>query len=510
MGERLARVRREAELLASLNHPSVLTIHDSGIDEGAPYLVSELLVGQNLREHVTSWNERKVPVRKAIDYAVQISRGLSAAHGKGVIHRDLKPDNIFITNDGRAKILDFGLAKAPKKADPVAGEDSIAPTAKSDAWDSTETGRLLGTPAYMSPEQVRGECADHRSDIFSFGCVLYEMLSGRRPFKAETVVETMRAILKEEPAELIQIRDDLPPMLERIVSRCIEKQSEQRFQSAEGLTFALENVASTSSSMTDRASSPATHVPSKPQWLLWVVAVIAAVVGLSGWNYWQDSSVGQSSVAKGTLRKFELYFPPPADEWVGNRLNDLVISPDGRKFVYVNPEGLSVRWLDRLDPPVLLHASPNVRGPFRSPKSDEVAYHADSRLYRVSIDGGKSRLISKFDKGVPARDAGGSWFSDDELVFVSWLSGLHRVSANGGEVTEILPLEADERQFMSGTRLPNEQGLLFSVVSETGLDKIGLWTRHGVRKTLLEETGAYFLGPVFSLRSRALCPCACG
>src|SRR6266700_217162 len=210
--DRLRRFEQEAKTLAALNHPNVLTVFDAGVHEGAPYLVSELLLGKTLREEM---NRGALPVRKATEYALQIAHGLAAANGKGVIHRDLKPENIFVTKDGRVKILDFGLAKlrnpspALRAPSPLGGErDGVRGEAATIRIDpdaivnTTEPGAVLGTPAYMSPEQVRGEAADHRADIFAFGCVLYEMLTGVRAFRRNTPVESMSAVLNDTPPEL--------------------------------------------------------------------------------------------------------------------------------------------------------------------------------------------------------------------------------------------------------------------------------------------------------------------
>ncbi len=234
--DRLRRFEQEAKTLAALNHPNILTIHDAGVHEGAPYLVSELLEGQTLREALNSAANAALPARKATEYALQIAQGLAAAHGKGIIHRDLKPENIFVTRDGRVKILDFGLAK-------LKTVDAEAPTVvQSTVKESTEPGKVMGTPNYMAPEQVRGEPADHRADLFAFGCVLYEMLSGRRPFKRDTSIATMAAILSEEPPDMTALRPDFSPTLDRIVRRCLEKQPDNRFQSAKDLAFAIESV----------------------------------------------------------------------------------------------------------------------------------------------------------------------------------------------------------------------------------------------------------------------------
>ena len=244
--DRQRRFEQEAKTLAALNHPNILTIHDAGVHEGAPYLVSELLRGKTLREEMANG---ALPVRKATDYALQIAQGLAAAHGKGIVHRDLKPENIFVTQDGRVKILDFGLAKLrenPKSEirNPKPGE---AATIRIDAdaiINTTQPGMVLGTPAYMAPEQVRGEPADHRADIFAFGCVLYEMLSGTRAFRRDTPVESMNAVLNDTPAELTTTNPRIPTVLVRIVERCLEKQPDNRFHSAKDLAFALAETAS--------------------------------------------------------------------------------------------------------------------------------------------------------------------------------------------------------------------------------------------------------------------------
>src|SRR5271156_4206580 len=234
--DRLQRFMQEARSAAALNHPNILSIFDIGEERGAPYIVSELLEGQTLRERI-----RNGPLssRKAVDYALQVARGLAAAHEKGIVHRDLKPENLFLTSDERVKILDFGLAKLTR---PEADSDAEAATVQV----NTEPGQIMGTAGYMSPEQVRGKPADHRSDIFAFGSILYEMLSGQRAFRGETPADTMSAILKEEPAELSETARNVPPALERIVRHCLEKNPALRFQSAGDLAFNLEALTESS------------------------------------------------------------------------------------------------------------------------------------------------------------------------------------------------------------------------------------------------------------------------
>src|SRR5579862_5812419 len=247
--ERLQRFAQESRAAAALNHPNILSIYDIGETNGAPYVVSELLEGETLRDRL-----RNGPLssRKAIDYAQQIARGLAAAHEKGIVHRDLKPENLFITHDGRAKILDFGLAKFTRPdadAAKVSGDDPTMQVA-------TEVGTVMGTAGYMSPEQVRGKAADSRSDIFAFGAILYEMLSGKRAFHGDTPADTMSAILKEEPPDLAETNRNVSPALERIVQHCLEKSPEQRFHSARDVAFDLETLSAISGSSASMRAEP--------------------------------------------------------------------------------------------------------------------------------------------------------------------------------------------------------------------------------------------------------------
>ncbi len=275
--ESMRRFEQEARATAALNHPNILAVFDIGSQDNSPYIVSELLEGETLRARLISG---PLPARKAVDYALQIARGLSAAHDRGILHRDLKPENIFITRDGHVKILDFGLAK-------LTMPEAVAPGLSAQATLDSATGRgvLLGTLAYMSPEQCRGAAVDARSDLFSFGAVLYEMLSGHRAFRGDTTADTISAILKEEPSDLSATGRDVPPLLERIVHHCLEKNPADRFQSARDIVFALEALSSISSSAAS-ATSSAAPVVTKPRksWLiptlLGVIAFLGAAVAL--------------------------------------------------------------------------------------------------------------------------------------------------------------------------------------------------------------------------------------
>src|SRR5512132_3546015 len=262
--DRLRRFEQEAKAAGVLNHPNITAVHDIGQHEGAPYVVQELLEGETLRSLLSGG---KLSTRRAIDYSLQIVHGLAAAHEKGIVHRDLKPENIFVTHDGRVKILDFGLAKLTHTEE--RGQVTNLPTATA----GTEPGVVLGTLGYMSPEQVRGRPADARSDIFSFGAILYEMLSGRRAFHGDSAADTMSAILKEDPPDLSVTNQNIPPGLERIVRHCLEKNPEQRFQSAHDLAFDLDALSQTSAPQT--AAPPAIRTRRIPP-LVWLLAGLAA------------------------------------------------------------------------------------------------------------------------------------------------------------------------------------------------------------------------------------------
>src|SRR5882762_10500370 len=263
--ERLRRFEQEAQAAGALNHPNVLVVYDVGTLDGMFYVVSELLEGETLCKRLV---EGPIPARKAIDYAVQIARGLAAAHARGIIHRDLKPENLFVTNDGRIKILDFGMEKMTTAK--AAEATSVATEVM-----GTQPGMVMGTVGYMSPEQVRGQVADGRSDIFSLGVILYEMLSGKRAFQSESSVETMNAILKEDPPELPVT---LPPALDRIIRRSIEKKPEERFQSVLDVAYALETISGSSEQRNQLQPGAATGVSYVPKHTRLPVRFLAGVV----------------------------------------------------------------------------------------------------------------------------------------------------------------------------------------------------------------------------------------
>ena len=307
--DRLRRFEQEARAAGRLNHPNVLTVHDVGRHEDVPYVVSELLEGETLRERLSGSG---LPVRKATEIAVQIARGLAAAHEQGIVHRDLKPENVFVAKDGQVKILDFGLAKLTRAEAPREAESHL----RTEGYE-TDPGTVMGTVGYMSPEQVRGRPVDHRSDIFSLGAILYEMLSGRRAFARESSVETLNAILKEDPPELSGTGRPLPPALDRIVRHCLEKSPDERFASARDLAFDLQALSEVSASGPAMGARPATRR-----------RVVIALVGLGLVAF---GALPGFLLGKGAGGSAPTYSPLTFRR---GRVSSAVFAPDGKTIFY--------------------------------------------------------------------------------------------------------------------------------------------------------------------------------
>src|ERR1700723_62503 len=274
--DRLRRFEQEALATAALNHPHILAVFEIGPREGSPYVVSELLEGETLRDRLRGGS---LALRKTLDYALQVAHGLAAAHEKGIIHRDLKPDNLFVTKDGRVKILDFGLAKLTQ---PEPGVHTSLPT----VTHGTEAGVVMGTAGYMSPEQGRGATVDPRSDIFSFGAILSEMLSGKRAFHRDTAADTMSAILKEDPPDLSETGRNVSPALERIVQHCLEKNPESRFHSASDIAFDLEHLTGVSGSTSRAAATAVGSERPRGKLLVGVAGGLAVALVMLGLGWW--------------------------------------------------------------------------------------------------------------------------------------------------------------------------------------------------------------------------------
>jgi serine/threonine protein kinase len=376
----LGRFEREAKAVAALSHPNILAIHDFGRHEGTVFAAMELLEGETLRQRL---EDGALPVRKAVDLSLGIANGLAAAHDKGIVHRDLKPENVFLTDSGMVKILDFGLARR----EPVAAQAGDTPTVSL----STEPGRVMGTVGYMAPEQVRGRGdADARTDIFAFGALLYEMLTGKRAFRGESPVETLNAILREDPPSLFDSTRNVSPALERIVRRCLEKRPEDRFRSAHDLAFALEAISTGSTRTMDRVDVPGDERSGTRRRLLeraLLVAAGAAValggVALHGW----------------------LWPPPPATaavyRWLSFSGRDFspAVSPDGRTIAFSSDrDGQPRIWLQQVSGEA---EAPLTTGPDDSPRfspdGTQILFARPdgdgTSLFRAAVLGGEARRL---------------------------------------------------------------------------------------------------------------------
>jgi Tol biopolymer transport system component len=370
--ERLARFETEARAAGQLNDPNVLVVYDVGAHDGAPYLVTELLEGESLRERLA---EGALPLRKALDLAVQIVRGLAAAHARGIVHRDLKPENLFVTADGRIKILDFGLARVA--TDPKV--DAAAAT----VLQATNPGVVLGTVGYMSPEQVRAQPADARSDLFAFGAILYEMLTGGRAFQRDSSADTMAAILREDPPEMAGAGSSIPPAIERLIRRCLEKQPDERFQSARDVAFALEALAGGASSSAVAASGGVPAVAAAPRAgrrsgpLLAIVAVAAAAGGFGLREMLGGSGAGGARLAP---RLQQITF-------TGESIGQPSLAPDAGSvaFVRADAKGNDDIYVQRIGGENPVNLTPD------SPNDDvHPAFSPDGRqiAFRSGRDGG--------------------------------------------------------------------------------------------------------------------------
>ena len=423
--DRLRRFEQEARAAGSLNHPNILVVHDVGDHERAPYLVCELLEGATLREQLSA---TPLPPRRALDYAAQIANGLAAAHARGIVHRDLKPENLFITRDGRVKILDFGIAKLVEQGE---ADESDMPTRGA----QTDPGLVVGTAGYMSPEQVRGQRVDHRSDIFSFGAVLYEMLAGRRAFKRDSSVETLNAILTDEPPDL-PVADGTAPALDRVVRHCLEKSPEQRFQSARDVAFALEGLTNYSG-QTAAVAAAAKARPTRAV-LAWPIAALFALttVALSVVSLRRDRT---------EVRPVRFEIPVPE----GGAFQDLigvssVISPDGQTLAMVVTTGEAPHlYLRALDSVTFrrLAGTDGASNPFWSPKSQWIGFFADGKLKRIGVAGGAAQTIC----AVPGATATtpwmlGTWGTGNTILFVGKdeLGSLLKVQASPGAEPVVL------------------------------------------------------------------------
>jgi hypothetical protein len=479
--ERVARLEREARVVASLNHPNIAAIY--GIEDGPAEagrhvrgLVLELVEGETLADRIA---RGPIPVAEALGIARQIAEALEAAHEKGIVHRDLKPANIKVTPDGTVKVLDFGLAKA-------ASVDGTGPDLASPIITVTGTreGVILGTAAYMSPEQARGKSLDRRTDVWSFGCVLYEMLTGRAPFAGDTISDTIAAILEREPDQMM-LPVDTPVPIRRLLRRCLEKDRNGRLDSAASARLEID----------DAIASPAAEtlaLAAMPSRRVMPVAIAALAGGAATAAFVAWALMRPALVAPVLPSRFAIVPPLAQSLNVSAPDRDLTLAPDGRHFVYraggVPSLGspLMVRAIDQLE----AHRLPGIRafGIFFSPDSRWIGFFTGTELKKVSITGGPAITLGP----VTAASLGASWGDDNTIVFATDdpSTGLWRVSADGGEPTVLTTPDTAQREsdHRFPSVLPGGRGVLFTITAAGQADNAQvavLDLRTGQRKTLV-------------------------
>ena len=446
--ERLARFEQEAKAAAALNHPHIAVVHDVGAEGETHFIVQEYLEGHSLRERL---DKGALPLDKALDLGVEVGEALIAAHKAGIIHRDLKPDNIFVTEEGHAKVLDFGLAKLTEVASVAGASASMSPTML-----GTVAGQVMGTAGYMAPEQVAGDTEiDHRADLFAFGCVLYGMVTGRQAFRGQNVHETLGKILSAEPAAVAEIDASLPAELQRIIRKALAKDVNRRYQTASDLSVDLRQLQDDVAAGTapGAAFEPAPRAASSGLPTRVVVPVAAALMLLVAATTW---FVSRPTPEPGPVVRFDIHLPEGVN-LESPAYPTVAISRDGSEIVFNTPDGLWRKGLDETE-------STNLRGtgdalaPFMSYDGRQVGFWADGELKRISIAGGAP--VSIAPAGIPF---GATW-TEDGTIFFGQLDppGIFRVQASGGEMQQVV--EAEEGELVYGPQLlPGGEWLLFTV-----------------------------------------------
>jgi len=483
--ERIARFQREAKVLASLNHPHIAAIYGFEEADAIRFLVLELVEGETLADRLQIG---PLPVDEALSVCKQIAEALEAAHEQGIVHRDLKPANVKITPDGKAKVLDFGLAKAlsgelgsfPSRS-PT--EAAYSPTLTA---DFTRPGVVLGTAAYMSPEQARGRSTDKRTDIFAFGCVFFECLSGARLFGGETATDSIGAILHKEP-EWTLLPPNTPPTVQLLLRRCLAKDRNKRLHDIADARIELENaIADPTASSLGLAQSALAAAQRKPRRFLTLALMGASLLVMTG----VGAGLVWLSRPEPPVRMFEIALADLQDDC------GVAISPDGRKIAYVQNGRIWVRDLDRLKPRDLPDTQ-DARNLFWSPDSANIGYMRHKQLWKSSIHGGTTVICNLPEKERPV--GGAAWGLSGKIAFATGNGDLYEVSAQGGEPRALLQAdkEAKEIDFHHAALLPDDRGVVYVVHTSSGLDTIELFAG-GMKKLLLHQRGESFFGPVYS------------
>lgn len=474
--ERLARFKREAQVLAALNHPNIASIY--GFEESAHVcaLVMELVEGPTLADRIDAG---PLPLDEAVPIAKQIAEALEAAHERGIIHRDLKPANIKVTHDGMVKVLDFGLAKVfeEKTSEP---ELSHSPT----LIKGTQAGVILGTAAYMSPEQAKGKAVDKRADVWAFGCVFYEMLTGKQTFSGETLTDTLAAVVRAEP-DWEALPTGTPAAIRKLLARCLTKDPRQRLRDIGEARIA---VAGTKEATEDRGTLIVKETRGVPRRFLLGVgtglaaaAVLAGVLGFLIWPRPANHSVRRfrfnTNVAHGSPRTFSL-------------------SHDGGKILFIEEGKLKVWDLSQLQPRIiegagnLIAGAEDSAGPFWSPDATFIAFVRDGSLYRIPAADGQATIICR----LPGFYRGGAWGAKDLILFATVRGPMYKVSATGGDPEVFIKQNEDDVDFHQPSFLPDGQTIVYSLHRNEGVDTIETY-RDGHRKLILRLEGQARNGP---------------
>ncbi len=459
--ERVVRFEREAQLLASLNHPNIAAIHGLEEVEGSKYLVLEFVDGRTLAEVLKGG---PLAVTEATTLARQMADALAAAHERGIIHRDLKPGNVMVTADGTIKVLDFGLGKALESE--AASGSANSPTM---TMAATQAGIILGTAGYMSPEQAKGRAADKRSDVWSFGCVLFEMLTGRRAFDGEDLTEVLAAIVRGEP-DWTMFPSSAPPNLRELVERCLVKNRADRLSDMSVVRFLLSDRPSGGSTM---SGAPTVAQPvARTRTIGWPVAAgLVAVAVLATAGVMQFGAPRSTAASTGAMTRLSITLPE-GDQLNSPNMLPMAVSPDGSTVVYAAlRNGVSRLYLRSLSETALkvLDGTDGARNPFFSPDGRWIGFFAQGKLKKIAIGGAALQIVTD-----AAESRGGTWDTDDTIYFAPWNSGgIWRVSAAGGTATAFATPDRTrgETSYRWPHVIPGQRTLLFSALTGPGQDE---------------------------------------
>jgi len=479
------RFEREARAASALNHPNVVQVYQVGHNDGIYWIVSELVRGHPLRHLI---ERGALPVRRAIEIAIQIADGLAAAHAAGIVHRDLNPGNVMLTPEGRAKILDFGLAKSGHAISGASGTVTAG---------LTTPGLIMGTPGYIAPEQISGKPADPRSDIFGLGVILYEMLSGKRAFNGDSTVELINANLKNDPVEL---PSSVPSPNQRIVHRCLEKDPSRRFQSAADVGFALLAVS-------DAGVSLSTVTPKRGIWLKWIASAAALAMLVTVGAYWAGGTRPQPH------RPLRLsLLPPHATSFVAN---DFAISPDGQRLAFVagGLDGKTRLWIRSLAASTAqqLTGTEKAMYPFWSADSRQIGFFAEGKLKTIDLSSGAIQIVCESPQVF-----GASWNDQGIILFVPADGGpIYKVRASGGSPEPVTKITGNEA-LRWPSFLPDGDHFLFFLNSSgsgqsgelvaddrTYVGSLSSTTRKGISAEMANNV-QFAMGRIFFVRDRSL------